>query len=310
MTLKTSVIIVVLIVLILLTSNFAATAASEEIAHMNKIDRQTINPDFDPDESCLFNVFQLKCVPGSQQECPEGFGLNIPDNCVPHIGKNGNWECPKDYHSVEADETAQCYPNSKPCPEGTTLVPRGGYDGCAEMVVGVLPLVGVISKDPVNGECIQGYDLTKDAKKCVRAQEVDCNSEPDSSLCTGESGRYGSLFCDEYAQLTGSRIAYGGYYDRNDNPRSYCDDYAIEEAKKGLGWFCESVCNNYKEIMAKREGCDNFMRCEDSPAPRFCVNKETFCSINDLSRKINRDYCFSDEDDCLPHLDGSRCKSN
>jgi hypothetical protein len=69
-----------------------------------------------------------------------------------------------------------------------------------------------------------------------------------------------------------------GYY-RNDNPRSYCDDYAIEEAKKGLGWFCEAVCNNYKEVMAKREGCDNFIRCEDSPAPRFCVNKETFCSI-------------------------------
>ena len=79
---------------------------------------------------------------GSQQEYPEGFGLNIPDNCVPHIGKNGNWECPKDYHSVEADETAQCYPNSKPCPEGTTLVP--------EMVVGVLPMVGVISKNPVD----------------------------------------------------------------------------------------------------------------------------------------------------------------
>ena len=61
MTLKTSVIIVV-IVMILLTSNFAAAAASEDIAHMNKIDRQAINPDFDPDESCLFNVFQLKCV--------------------------------------------------------------------------------------------------------------------------------------------------------------------------------------------------------------------------------------------------------
>ena len=40
--------------------------------------------------------------------------------------------------------------------------------------------------------------------------------------------------------------------------------------------------------MAKHEGCDNFIRCDDSPAPRFCVNKETFCSINDLSRKIKR----------------------
>jgi hypothetical protein len=62
---------------------------------------------------------------------------------------------------------------------------------------------------------------------CVRAQEVDWNNKPDSSLCTGEKGRGGSVFCDEYAQLTGSRIAYGGCYDRNDNPRSYCDNYAI-----------------------------------------------------------------------------------
>lgn len=50
------------------------------------------------------------------------------------------------------------------------------------MVVGVLLMVGVISKDPVNGECIQVDDLTEDAKKCVRAHEVDCNNEPDSSL--------------------------------------------------------------------------------------------------------------------------------
>ena len=38
------------------------------------------------------------------------------------IGKNGNWECPKDYHSVEGVETAQCYPNSEPCLCGSALV--------------------------------------------------------------------------------------------------------------------------------------------------------------------------------------------
>jgi hypothetical protein len=60
--------------------------------------------------------------------------------------------------------------------------------------------------------------------------------------------------------------------------------------------------------MAKREDCDNFIRCEDSPIPRWCIDKENFCSINDLTRKYDRDYCFSDkEDDCLPHLNGSRC---
>lgn len=37
--------------------------------------------------------------------------------------KKGNWECPEDYHSVEADETGQCYPNSEECPDDTFLVP-------------------------------------------------------------------------------------------------------------------------------------------------------------------------------------------
>ena len=63
---------------------------------------------------------------------------------------------------------AQCYPNSKPCPEGTTLVPRGGYDSCAEMVAGVIPMVEVISKDPVNGECIQGKLFGTDFVFCVK----------------------------------------------------------------------------------------------------------------------------------------------
>jgi hypothetical protein len=87
------------------------------------------------------DVEQLKCVPGSEHECPEGFSATIPENCVPMIGKNGNWECPKDYHSVEVDETAQCYPNSETCPRGATLIPHGEYDRCAEMVVGIIPMI-------------------------------------------------------------------------------------------------------------------------------------------------------------------------
>lgn len=64
------------------------------------------------------------------------------------------------------------------------------------------------------------------------AQEVDCNNEPNSPLCTGEKGRGGSIFCDEYAGLTGSRIAYGGCYDRNDNPEEYCINY--QDDKRNL----------------------------------------------------------------------------
>jgi hypothetical protein len=62
--------------------------------------------------------------------------------------------------------------------------------------------------EPMNdGTCPEGYDITKDGGDCVSAQEVDCNEDPDNSLCNGEDGRNGSIFRDEYAQLTGSRIA-------------------------------------------------------------------------------------------------------
>ena len=52
----------------------------------------------------------MKCVPGSQQECPEGFGGVDTENCLPrHKG------CPEGYHSAEYDETGQCYPDSEGC---------------------------------------------------------------------------------------------------------------------------------------------------------------------------------------------------
>jgi hypothetical protein len=47
---------------------------SEKGYELPQRDRPAINPDFSPDESCLFDVFQLKCIPGSDQECPEDFG--------------------------------------------------------------------------------------------------------------------------------------------------------------------------------------------------------------------------------------------
>lgn len=30
--------------------------------------------------------------------------------------------------------------------------------------------------------CPDGYDITKDGLDCVRAEEVDCNEDPDSTL--------------------------------------------------------------------------------------------------------------------------------
>ena len=75
------------------------------------------NPFFAPDGSCLFDVYQLHCIPGDHQECPEGFGNNEDDTCFPMTMVNGTWEweCPDGYHSAEDDETGQCYPDTEPC---------------------------------------------------------------------------------------------------------------------------------------------------------------------------------------------------
>jgi hypothetical protein len=60
--------------------------------------RPPINPDFSPDKSCLFDVYQLKCIHDSEQECPEDFGRNEDATCFPLID-NGEWECPEGYHT-------------------------------------------------------------------------------------------------------------------------------------------------------------------------------------------------------------------
>lgn len=133
--------------------------ASEDISTMNQGNRPPINPDFDPDESCLFDVFQLKCVPGSQQECPEGFGAADPDNCFPMIGENGTWACPDGYHSVEDDETGQCYSNDEGCE----------YD---DMI------------------------FTEDKTGCVE-YKISCDVNPNHPLCNGEERTDGIKVCDE-----------------------------------------------------------------------------------------------------------------
>lgn len=73
----------------------------------------------------------------------------------------------------------------------------------------------------------------------------------DESLYNGERGIEGKIFCDIQYQEEDTK---SGCYDRNDTPDQYCDKYAqIEESN----WFCESVCSNYEEVIARGEHCDN-----------------------------------------------------
>jgi len=90
------------------------------------------NPFFAPDASCLFDAFQLHCIPGDHQECPEGFGGNEDGTCFAKTFINGTWkwECPAEYHSVDDDETGQCYPDTEPCYPGQIINPRS--TNCAD----------------------------------------------------------------------------------------------------------------------------------------------------------------------------------
>jgi hypothetical protein len=82
-----------------------------------KSNRPAINEDFDPDRSCMFDAYQLKCIPGAEQECPEGFGNNDDSTCF-FFHKEG---CPEGYHSTDKDETGQCYSNEEGCNAYATI---------------------------------------------------------------------------------------------------------------------------------------------------------------------------------------------
>ncbi|MGH9987663.1 MAG: hypothetical protein ACRD8W_27290 [Nitrososphaeraceae archaeon] len=94
-------------VLMLLVPNVFASDFSSH----NQRDRPAINPDFDPDESCDLDAYQLRCIPGSEQDCHdiEGFAQNEDYTC--HL----SGECQEGYHGTDDDETGQCYPNSEGC---------------------------------------------------------------------------------------------------------------------------------------------------------------------------------------------------
>lgn len=49
------------------------------------------------------------------------------------------------------------------------------------------------------------------------------------------------IICCKNGTATGSRIAYEGCYDRNDNPKEYCEHYAKDEERNRDGWACDNL---------------------------------------------------------------------
>jgi hypothetical protein len=120
-----------------------------------------------PDESCQFDVYQEKCLPSViTGECPEGFGENEDGYCFPHNGSNNTWECPKDYHSTQDDESGQCYPDTEPCYPGHLNSPdttncSDEEDVCKEFnMTGCMVDGRMIGKFP-DEDCLHGPSLDK-----------------------------------------------------------------------------------------------------------------------------------------------------
>jgi hypothetical protein len=106
----------------------------------------------------------------------------------------------------------------------------------------------VITGSGSGSMCPDGYSRTEDGENC-KLRDVQCDEDPDDSLCNGERGREGLIFCDVQYQEEGSKSS---CYDRNDNPEQYCLMHP------GDPWdFCtkENICDQDGSIKPDDEYC-------------------------------------------------------
>jgi hypothetical protein len=115
--------------------------------------RTAINPDFDPDEDCNI-AYELKCIPGSEQDCPEGFHNGEDNVCSPV-------KCQEGYFSVDDDETGLCY-----------SIKEGGEERCEKAKVEFPPYTGKQFS----------YIFLEDEQSCANPAYV-CDDRPDLAEC-------------------------------------------------------------------------------------------------------------------------------
>ena len=163
--------------------------------------------------------------------------------------------CPEGYHDVFDDEDNVCHSNDEECPQdGMVLVEKEFGMQCAYNV-----LVSISDEKPeivepipteTGSKCPEGYSRTEDGQNC-KLRDVQCDVEPENSLCNGERGREGIIFCDiQNQEGEGSETC----YDRNDNPEEYCLKYQDDS------WnFCtkENICDQDGSVKPDDEYCTN-----------------------------------------------------
>jgi hypothetical protein len=160
------------IIMILLTSNVSLYASNGSSDKDNPFftsqgNRPAINPDFDPDFDCIYDVSQIHCIPGSAQDCPKPqFSAGDPQMCFPKTLVDGEWKwvCPEGYHNVDDDETGQCYSNEEECQDYEVFEEgKGGddSDGCRAL------------------DYVCDDDVYREHEECIEY----CDEDPDRQVC-------------------------------------------------------------------------------------------------------------------------------
>jgi hypothetical protein len=225
-----------------------------------------------PDESCLFDVEQIKCLPSPiTDECPEKFGTNEDGQCFP-LNENGDWECPEGYHDGgELDETGQCYPNNQECDAYTVRL-----DGTRS------PYVLTTRSDGVGQTCKDAYEICEDDlehEACgLIERSTEVNSDDDIS---NDIPPYGTIFfCDH-------PLNPDWCYDRNDNPEEFCVN------NPQYMTFCDvmkPVCDDEGSISSTDPECtdegedcpENYVRYNE-----YCAQYRVNCDVNPFNVYCN-----------------------
>ena len=88
--------------------NFVSTSSD---THTTVVFRNGDNDNEPPEEEepsiCYFEPNNEECDPDEEGNCPEGFGHNDDNQCIPH------GPCPDGYGRVDDDETGTCYPDDE-----------------------------------------------------------------------------------------------------------------------------------------------------------------------------------------------------
>gem|GEM_PF-2832311 len=194
-------------------------------------DRPAINPDFDPDRDCNL-AYELKCIPGSQQQCRDLDGFhNGEDNVCSPI------KCQEGYHEEEDNESGLCYPNEEECPDDYMVLltdrPGGRNDLCAYLssICGYdehakedyciewreengVSQIAILSTGFMGEEII--YDKNADLPICVYKEIKDCKTK---------SG----LICEVETTIDPCQDIFHGFTGTDENYKPETDQFIVPD---------------------------------------------------------------------------------